>query len=435
MRVNFFRQPFSSQRLPGRRGVLQLGLVALLLGVASPAPNASAHAGAEPRHWVGTWSASPMAADAAGDQTNDGFSNQTLRQIAHVSIGGDRVRVRLSNAFGTTPLVIGAAHVALQSDAAAIVPESDRALSFAGQPSVVIPPGALVLSDAVELAVPSLGNLAVSVFVPEETGPTTWHQLGTQSTFVSAPGDFTAAAELPIAAVNQSWFWLSGIEVQASRRAFSVVTLGDSITDGYGSTLDANRRWPDLLSARLNAAGTRARHAPVEVGVLNQGISGNRLLHDQFGQNASARFDRDVLAAPGARHVIVMIGINDLGFPGAFGVPDEAVEAADIQRGLGFLVERAHAQGLRIHAATLAPFEGTSFPGYYTLEGEAKRQAINAWVRDSNTFDSVIDFDAVLRDPARPTQLLPAFDSGDHLHPNDAGYAAMANAIDLGELR
>lgn len=375
-----------------------------------------------------------MAADSAGEQTNRGFANQTLRQIAHVSLGGERVRVRLSNAFGRTPLAIGAAHLALQSDAAAIVPESDRALTFAGQPSVVIPPGALVVSDAVDLAVPRLANVSVSIFVPEATGPTTWHSISSQSTFVSEPGDFTAAPELPVAAVNAAWFWLSSVEVLAPREAFSVVALGDSITDGYPSTLDANRRWPDLLSARLNAPGERDPLAP-GVGVLNQGVSGNRLLHDLLGQNASARFDRDVLAAPGVRHVIVLIGINDLGLPGVFGLPSESVEAADVQRGLSFLVARAHAEDLRIYGATLGPFEGTTFPGYFTPEGEAKRQAINCWIRDGGGFDGVIDFDAVLRDPAHPSQLLPEFDSGDHLHPNDAGYAAMASAIDLDLLR
>lgn len=373
-----------------------------------------------------------MAADAAGEQTNGGFANQTLRQVARASIGGERLRVRLSNTFGGAPLTIGSARVALQSDAAAIVPESDRPLLFAGQPSVVIPPGALVVSDPVELAVPRLTDVAVSIFVPEATGPTTWHAVSSQSTYVSEPGDFTAAVELPTAEVHHSWFWLSGIEVLAPRRAFSVVALGDSITDGYPSTPDANRRWPDRLSERLNAPGGPFSAG---VGVLNQGVSGNRLLHDQLGQNASARFDRDVLAAPGVRHVIVLIGINDLGLPGVLGLPDQAVEAADLARGLTFLVERAHAAGLRIHGATLAPFEGATFPGYYSEEGEAKRQAINAWIRDSGVFDGVIDFDAVLRDPSHPSRLLPELDCGDHLHPNDAGYAAMAAAIDLNLLR
>lgn len=376
-----------------------------------------------------------MAADAAGDQANEGFGNQTLRQIAHVSLGGERLRVRLSNTFGSAPLVIGAARVALQSDGAAIVPESDRALSFAGQASIVIPPGALVVSDPVELAVPSLANLAVSVFVPEATGPTTWHAIASQNTYVSEPGDFSAALELPTAATRQSWFWLSGVEVLAPREAFSVVALGDSITDGYPSTLDANRRWPDLLSARLNAEAGDAGPTGPGVGVLNQGVSGNRLLHDLLGQNASARFDRDVLAAPGVRHVIVMIGINDLGLPGVLGLPSQVVQASDIVRGLTFLVERAHANDLRVYGATLGPFEGTTFPGYFTPEGEAKRLAINAWIRDGGVFDAVIDFDAVLHDPDRPSQLLPELDSGDHLHPNDAGYAAMAAAIDLDLLR
>jgi lysophospholipase L1-like esterase len=267
----------------------------------------------------------------------------------------------------------------------------------------------------------------VSLYLPDTTGPATWHEIGNQTAYVSQAGDFTGATAFPTQATTEARYWLSGVDVMAPRRAFSVVAFGDSITDGWGSTLDANHRWPDYFSERLNGGP-----GPFfgRVGVLNQGISGNRLLNDFMGPSALTRFDRDVLAQPGAEHVIIMVGINDIGFPGAFGLP-ESVTADEIIDGLSQLISRARAHGLRVYGGTLTPFEGTTFPGYYTPEGEAKRQAVNHWIRTGAPFDAVFDFDAVLRDPDQPTQLLPAFDSGDHLHPSDAGYEAMADAIDL----
>ena len=381
-------------------------------------------------HWVGTWSASPMAADSVPGSTNNGFSNQTLRHVTHVSIGGDRVRVRLSNAYGAQPLVIGAAHVALHSTAASIVPGSDRALTFGGQSSITIPSNGLVLSDPVQLDVPALGDLAVSIYVPGTTGPTTWHQLGMQTTYVSPPGNFTATTAMPVATTEQSRFWLADVEVLAPRKIDAVVMLGDSITDGYASTPDANHRYPDFLSQRLN--GKRSHH---KMAVLNEGISGNRVLHDIFGPNQSARYDRDVAAQAGVTHVIVLEGINDIGLPGVFVPASETVSAAEIIAGLHQLIERAHVRGLKIFGGTLTPFKGTIFAGYYSPAKEAKRQAVNQWIRSSGEFDAVIDFDLATQDPSDPARLLPAYDSGDHLHPNDIGYKAMADFVDLSLFR
>jgi lysophospholipase L1-like esterase len=252
------------------------------------------------------------------------------------------------------------------------------------------------------------------------------HSLAVATTYISTPGDYSSAVVMPTASTAQSWFFLTGVTVNATRRSAAIVALGDSITDGFASTPDTNRRWPNLLAERLQASA-RTSH----LAVLNHGISGNRTNFDLVGPNVQARLDRDVLNAPGARFVILLAGINNIGIPGAFGLPSQAVSAQDIIAGHQQIIARAREQGLKIFGATLTPFEGTIFPGYYTPEGEAKRQAVNQWIRTSGAFDAVIDFDMAIRDPAQPTRLLPAYDSGDRLHPNDAGYQAMANAIDL----
>ena len=414
-----------------RRSFFRTALLGLALASFGALPGASAQSaesawGGRP-HWVGTWSASSLPADAAFFAPGETFSDQTLRQIAHLSVGGLSLRVRFSNLFGSEPLVIGAAHVARQSEGASITPWSDRTLTFGGLPVTSIPAGAEVVSDPVHLVVRKGEDIAVTVYLPEATGPATWHEIGKQTAYISPNGDFTGATDLPTVATTEARYWLSGVDVLALPGTCSVVAFGDSIADGWGSTADANRRWPDVLAERLND-GAGAFFG--RVGVLNQGISGNRLLNDFMGPNALSRFDRDVLHQAGVEHVIIMLGINDIGFPGAFGLP-QPVTADEIIDGLSELVDRSRAQGLQVYGGTLTPFEGTAFPGYFTPEGEAKRQAVNAWIRTSGTFDAVFDFDAVLRDPNYPTQLAPAFDSGDHLHPSDAGYEAMANAIDL----
>ncbi len=355
--------------------------------------------------------------------------NQTVRQVAAISVGGSRVRVVLSNAYGSRPLMIGAAHVALAGSGAAITPGSDRALSFGGQASVTIPPGAPAVSDPVALAVPPLGSVAVSVFLPQLTPLSTVHVEGVQTAYVSPQGNFAGDADMKTASTMPSRVFLSEILVDAPANAHAVVAFGNSITDGTNSTPGANHRWPDFLARRLAAAGS-------PMAVLNEGISGDRVLSDRMGVNALARVGRDVLSQPHADTVILMMGINDIGWPGTGLAPREPEPTADdLIEGYKQLIARAHIQGLRIIGATLTPFEdafkGTSFEGYYTAAKEQERQAVNQWIRTSDAFDGVIDFDAAARDPSHPAHILPAYDSGDHLHPNDAGYKAMADAIDL----
>jgi lysophospholipase L1-like esterase len=277
-----------------------------------------------------------------------------------------------------------------------------------------------VLSDPVDLEVPALSDLAVSIFVPGNTGPAAWHFSALQTTYISPAGDFAASLVMPVDSAVQAWFWLAGVEVQASKQTGAIVALGDSITDGNGSTPETNNRWPDHLARRL-----LAQPGNQDMGVLNQGLAGSKVVHDIIGPNALARFDRDVLTQTGVTHVIVLAGNNDFLF--VFN-PAEEVHAGQLIEGHKQLIHRAHALGIAIYGGTLTPFGGfvLSAP-----EKEAKRQAVNEWIRTSGAFDAVIDFDAVLRDPSEPTRLRPEFDSGDHLHPNDAGYKAMADAIDL----
>ena len=353
------------------------------------------------------------------------FTNQTLRQIVHTSIGGNRARVVLSNRFGTAPLTIAAAHVALRDKEAAIVPQSDRALTFSGRPAITIPAGAMVYSDPVDLTVPPLGDLAIDLYLPGDTNtssPLTMHNGAFQTNYVSQTGNHAGEAALPVVATTPSWFLLSRVEVMAPEAVGAVVTFGDSITDGTRSTPDTNNRWPDLLAKRLTAQAGNAK-----IAVLNAGIAGNRVLTEgafNAGLNALARFECDALDQTGATYVIVLEGINDIGNARQNPTPT----AEDIIAGYKQLIELAHTRGLKIYGATLTPFEAAA---YFTKEGEAKRQAINEWIRKSKAYDAVIDFDAATRDPANPTRYLPLYDSGDHLHPNDDGYKAMADAIDL----
>jgi len=394
---------------------------AFCLALLTAPPGASAQEG-----WQGSWGASPAF------PVGPDLGNTTIRQFVRLSAGGRQLRVRFSNETGTRPLVIGAARIALPGPAPGSVdPGGGRALTFGGATSITVPPGQPAVSDPVALAVPALQTLAVSLYLPQPTGPAVIHRDGEQTAFVSARGDSTAAAALPAATRSTMRFFLSGVEVTAA--GGTVVMLGDSITDGARSGTDADRRWPDLLAERLAAAGGPA------VGVVNAGISGNRLLRDDrgsaYGPSALSRFDRDVLAVPGVRWVVVLEGINDIGHSGTSDRTDRAATVDQTVAGLQQVVARARRHGLKAICATLTPFEGTGLGGYYTPRGEAKRQAVNAWIRNGNGCDGVIDFDAVLRDPARPSRLKPEFDSGDHLHPGAAGYRAMAAAVDLGLFR
>jgi len=365
-------------------------------------------------HWSGTWAASPQAASVPLE-----FRGQTIRQIVRASIGGTQVRVRVSNAYGANPLRIGAARVGLRTTGASIAAGSDRILTFNGSTSTTIPVGALAVSDPVDLRVPDRVDLAISLWIPGNQSAATEHKLGLQTTYVSPEGDFTGADALPTATTTASYYYLAGVDVGSRVPSRAIVVLGDSITDGLHSTPDANRRWPDRLAERLHAHSSGSR-----IAVLNAGISGNRILHDMAGTNASARLDRDVLVQSGARYVIVLEGINDIGIP-------VGAAAADIIAGHRQIIERAHAMGLKVYGGTLTPFQAF-LPGvYYSADGEAKRQAVNHWIRTSRAYDAVIDFDRALRDPANPAAMRPAYDSGDNLHPNDAGYQAMADAVDL----
>jgi lysophospholipase L1-like esterase len=388
-------QPMAGQRRFARF------TIALVIAAFAVAARASAAEERDER-WIGTWSASPQARANV-------FFDGTLREIVRVSIGGDRVRVRLSNVTGTVPLIIGGAHVARRLSGPAIEPGSDRTLSFRGSSSTIIPPGAVVVSDPVDLEVAPLSHLAISVYLPSRTAATTAHSLGLQTTYVSPPGDFTDVAVMPVASTNQSWWFLTGVEVTASGRTAAVATIGDSITDGARSTPDTNNRWPDHLAERLLASGR-------SVAVLNEGISGNRVVSDGAGVNAQARFDRDVLVQSGVTHVIVLEGINDS--------TNAAFVADRIIDGLHQMIVRAHARGLKIYGGTLTPAGSSGLR-------EANRVAVNDWIRSSGEFDAIIDFDEITRDPLNPRFFLPAYDSGDHLHPGNVGYQAMADAIDL----
>lgn len=373
-------------------------------------------------HWVGTWTTTPDPMEGLA------LSGQTLRMIARISIGGARVRARISNAYGARDLAIGAAHLGLRSQDASMVPGSGRPLTFNEVSSATIPAGAFVVSDPVDLDVPPLADLAVSVFLPGKVSGTfrlTGHSNGHQTNHISLPGDFASAIDLPVQEATDAFLFLSGVEVLAPREAGGIVAFGDSLTEGNISKLDANHRWPDQLARRL-----MARQGGRLLGVVNQGIGGNRMLHDRRGDNGLRRFDRDVLAQPGVTHVIVLIGVNDL--RNSSGNADQVVTAEEMIAGLRQLVVRAHAGGIKIFGGTLLPWENETFNGgFYTPEGEVKRQAVNAWIRESGAFDAVIDFEAALCDPSHPTRMLPEWDSGDHLHPSDPGYLRMAECIDL----
>ena len=410
------------------RRALGISTVAFLLTVSCAVPAVIAQEIQEGAHWVGTWAAAAVARPQPQptDESPRGLNDQTLRQVVHTSIGGDHVRVVLSNVFGTAPLEIGAAHIALRASEAGIVPTLGAPLTFSGNRGIRIPAGAVVVTDPVSLLVPPLVDLAIDLYLPggSSTAPSrlTLHGGARQTSYVSRSGDHTGATNLPVLTTTESWLFLARVEVTPRQPTGAIVAIGDSITDGYSSTPNLNSRWPDYLARRL-----MARPDGSEMGVLNAGIDGNRILSGGMGVSALARFDRDVLAQTGATHVVVLLGINDLGLTRE----DPRPSSADLITGHRQLIARARARGLKVIGATLLPFEGATFGEYWTAEGEATRQAFNEWMRTSGEHDGVIDFDAILRDPAHPTTLLPQYDSGDHLHPSDIGYMAMAAMIDL----
>jgi lysophospholipase L1-like esterase len=393
----------------------------------------AAQTAAPAMHWVGSWAASQQVPETQNLLDIEAMRDATLRQIVHLSVGGDRLRVRMSNAFGTAPLHLTAVHVArpVSAASAAIDAGSDMAVTFHGAPDVTIPAGAEYLSDAVAFPLAALSSLAITFHMDQPPKGETGHP-GSRTTSYLVHGDMVSAANLPDATKVEHWYLISGVDVVGAEKAAAVATLGDSITDGHGATTNGNDRWPDVLAARMQAdKSTRAN------GVLNEGIGGNRLLLDGLGPNALARFDRDVLGQTAVRAVIVLEGVNDLGTltrDHDVSAEEHAALVGRIEAAYAQMIERGHAHGVRVIGATILPFAGS---GYYHpgTESEADRQAINAWIRGPGHFDSVVDFDQVTRDPQHPDRLLPAYDSGDHLHPGPAGYKAMGDAIPLTLLR
>ncbi len=373
--------------------------------------------------WVGTWAASPMGAPVNFGQPSP--ANTTYRNVVRISAGGATVRVELTNEFGTRPLAIGAAHIAVSAGMGAIQPGSDQALTFNGQPSVIIPPGAPMFSDPIPMQVPALASLAVSVYLPDQSlGETTCHQEGMTTTWITE-GNNTTAETATGARTISSFCFVKAVDVTTSdARAAAIVCLGDSITDGAHSTPNTNQRWPDILAARLQADSKTAHFS-----VLNEGIGGNRLLNDLAGVNALARLDRDVLAQSGVKYVILLEGINDIGHTALPRDPSDVITVPELILAYTQIVAHAHAHGLKIYGATLTPYDGAR---YSSPKGEEMREAVNQWIRTSGVFDGVIDFDKAVQDPANPKVFAPAYDSGDHLHPDDAGYEKMGDSIDLG---
>jgi lysophospholipase L1-like esterase len=379
--------------------------------------------------WVCSWAASEQLPEPQNSLGVDELRDATLRQVAHLSIGGTELRVHFSNRFGATPLHLASAHLARATSLALgrIEVSSDKVLTFQGRPDVTVPAGAEYLSDPISFTAPALSDLAITIYFDIPPSGQTGHP-GSRATSYLARGNVVSAEELPASKKVEHWYFIAGVDVAAPSRAAALAALGDSITDGHGSTTNGNDRWPDLLAKRLQVDRTTR-----SIAVINEGIGGNRLLLDGLGPNALARMDSDVLAPAGVRYLIVLEGINDLGMLMREGEVPKAQQEALVQSMISAyqqIIVRAHAHGIKVIGATLLPFVGSEFyhPG---PDAEADRQAINQWIRTPGHFDALIDFDKITRDPEHPERLLAAFDSGDHLHPSPAGYAAMAEAIPL----
>ena len=390
---------------------------------------AQSYAQVRPQVWVASWGASQQIPEPENALAVDDLRDATVRQIFHLSVGGSMVRVHVSNVFGTEALRFSSVHIArpISASSSAIDPATDRALTFGGSSDVTVPPGTEFISDVLDYPVAALSQLVVTFHFDEPPATQTGHP-GSRATSYVVHGDFVGAANLLDAKHVDHWYQVSEIDVLGSPYAASIVALGDSITDGHGSTTNGNDRWTDVLARRLQASANKQ-----DIGVSNQGIGGNHLLIDGLGPNALARFDRDVLAPAGVRWVILFEGVNDLGGLTRNGEVPSSEHAAEVKRVLaayGQIILRAHAHGLRVFGGTITPYVGSDYYHPDSLS-EADRQTVNAWIRAAGHFDAVIDFDSVVRDPQHPERLLPAFDCGDHLHPSPAGYRAMGEAIPL----
>jgi lysophospholipase L1-like esterase len=378
-------------------------------------------ASAAENHWVGTWAASPVALPDASSKY--GLAETTYREIVHTSLGGDSSRIILTNEFGVGPLTVNSAYISLRAKGSEIDVANTRQVTFNGRTSITIPAGALAVSDPVALKLPPLSDVAVSFVLPTQTIEQVTHHSFADQTSYTAPGSVSGAASLDNPTEVTNWPFLKGIDVRANDKSAAIVAFGDSITDGAHSTRDTNQRWPDILAQRL-----QADKKTKNLGVLNQGIGGNRILHDNTGPSALARFDRDVLAQAGVKYLILLESINDIGHAQDPVKPYDVVSAEDLIAGLSQLATRAHTHGIKVYGATLTPYVGAK---YSSPAGEAMVQAVNRWVRTSKELDGFIDFEKATQDPANPTVFASAADSGDHLHPGDAGYKSMGNAIDL----
>jgi lysophospholipase L1-like esterase len=388
------------------------------------------------RAWIATWTASPEAADPDPNEALLNLNDQTVRERVRVTTGGEQIRIRLSNECSSVPILVGKVSVGIAENPTRVAPGSLRRVTFGGQNSILIPQGAPVLSDPVDFPINNDSEISISLYFPKHLTSMTWHSLALKRTVISTHGDHTQEVAIQGGKESDSSAFLSSVLVPAHSNRHVIVAFGDSIVDGDGSTPETDRNWPSDLYRRLEKG-----HKGSQFAVVNEGIAGNRLLGDgpiaSLGISALARFDRDALSVPGVTDVVLLEGTNDIGFPGArlgdlsLATAADAPTAEEIVGAYQQFIARAHARGIRVIGCTIMPSEGVAIQGYYTEAKEHTRQVVNQWIRSSRVFDGVIDFDAVVRDPNHPSMLLPRLASNDHLHPNDAGYRAMADAIDL----
>ena len=424
----------SAPRLKAYAGFLLCVSLLLTPTIASPQPNA----------WIATWASSPQPTNPNPNLPMLNIENQTVRERVRISIGGSEIRIRLSNEYGSVPLLVGAVTVATPTDVSGVRPDTIHNATFSGRNSITIPPGAPILSDPITFPISRGAEISVSIYLPKRVTSPTVHALSLKRAIISQPGDQTRAERIDGGATSKSSILISAVLVPKQPSQRLLVAFGDSIVDGDGSTVDADHNWPSDLVRRLSGSSRTS-----DLAVVNEGLAGNRLITSDDGISARvglsaglgasglARFDRDVIGLPGATHIVLVEGLNDISFPGAkidgeyLADPTDVRTAEDLIEAYLQLISRAHAHGLKLIGSTITPCEGADLPGYYSESKDEVRQRLNQWIRTSGSFDGVIDFDAVLRDPDHPSRLLPRFASSDHLHPNDLGYQALVDAIDL----